>query len=299
MSESVQDLPNPLRLQCDLWHMVAITILYWDHVLTFKTEYKCLWKRPSTSGYLFFLNRYFNALAVLLSMISLFDADLHLSCRRLSQFREALLITTQLIVVAILTLRIYALYGCSKRLLYFMLSFTAVLLGVAIFCTCYYPGKVEYETPSGRCITQYDFKAASRKAIAWQMLLIYDTLLFGLALHNAFKTRQELRTLRNLKYKTSLKVILLRDGALYFCAMALVNLVNILTCYTLEGCMRGGLAPVTSSLSVTMVSRMMLNLHVVVDTGIYLSQYTSQLDEQQDTRIVFYERRPTRDSFDI
>ncbi|KAI3615076.1 hypothetical protein WG66_016940 [Moniliophthora roreri] len=296
MSESVQDLPNPLRLQCDLWHMVAI-----------KTEYKCLWKRPSTSGYLFFLNRYFNALAVLLSMISLFDADLHLSCRRLSQFREALLITTQLIVVAILTLRIYALYGCSKRLLYFMLSFTAVLLGVAI-------------STRRRRADASPSTTSKRKAIAWQMLLIYDTLLFGLALHNAFKTRQELRTLRNLKYKTSLKVILLRDGQSiarttvrmlmqYASAMALVNLVNILTCYVSEPPVAGTVSiftrsldtgtPVTSSLSVTMVSRMMLNLHVVVDTGIYLSQYTSQLDEQQDTRIVFYERRPTRDSFDI
>ncbi len=48
--------------------------------------------------------------------------------------------------------------------------------------------------------------------MAWLMIFIYDVLLFGLAVHNAFKTRQELRMIHKLRIKVSIRVILLRDG---------------------------------------------------------------------------------------
>ncbi|ESK94705.1 hypothetical protein Moror_14264 [Moniliophthora roreri MCA 2997] len=298
MSSTIQSLAN--FFQCDAFHLAAITILYWDHLLTLKTEVKCLWKRPSNlSSYLFFLNRYFNAVAVAIAMTSNFRPDSSWSCIQLSRFREAVLIVAQLIVVVILTLRIYALYACSRRLLYFMLSVIAVLLAIVVFFTYNSPGG-EFGTSSGRCTSQFDLSASIRKAVAWEMLLVYDVLLFGLALHNAFKTRRDLKLLRMLKNRVSLKVILLRDGAMYFGVMMLTNLVNILTYYTAEGCMRGGLAAFASSLSVTLTSRLMLNLHEVMDTGIYLSQFTSQVDEQSNASIVFYERRPTpEESFDV
>ena len=44
------------------------------------------------------------------------------------------------------------------------------------------------------------------------MIFVYDVLLFGLAVYNAFKTRQDLRMIHKLKTKVSLRVILLRDG---------------------------------------------------------------------------------------
>ncbi|KAJ3891555.1 hypothetical protein GG344DRAFT_65354 [Lentinula edodes] len=84
----------------------------------------------------------------------------------------------------------------------------------------------------------------TRAAVAWLMIFIYDVLLFGLMVHNAFKTRKELHMIHRLKFRASLRVILLRDGAMYFGVMTLVNLANILTYYD---CMRGGLAPFTSS----------------------------------------------------
>lgn len=49
-------------------------------------------------------------------------------------------------------------------------------------------------------------------AVAWLMIFIYDVLLFGLMVHNAFKTRKELHMIHRLKFRASLRVILLRDG---------------------------------------------------------------------------------------
>ncbi|KAG1867214.1 hypothetical protein DFJ58DRAFT_768945 [Suillus subalutaceus] len=55
---------------------------------------------------------------------------------------------------------------------------------------------------------------------------------------------------------------------MYFGAMTLVNIPNILTYYSGSVTIRGGLATLTSCLSVTLISRLMLNLHQSIDTGI-------------------------------
>lgn len=55
---------------------------------------------------------------------------------------------------------------------------------------------------------------------------------------------------------------------MYFAVMTLSNLPNILTYYFGSNTTRGSLATFTSCMSVTLVSRLMLNLHKSVDAGI-------------------------------
>ncbi|KAL0065425.1 hypothetical protein AAF712_007489 [Marasmius tenuissimus] len=72
--------------------------------------------------------------------------------------------------------------------------------------------------------------------------------------------------------------------------MSVVNLINILAYYLADGCMRGGLAPVASSISVVLVARLMLNLHEALDIGIYMSSYhTAHLEQlpQMETHMSF------------
>ncbi|KAH7873471.1 uncharacterized protein C8R40DRAFT_1113798 [Lentinula edodes] len=270
--------------QCNYWHMAAITLLFWDHLLSLEIEIKYLWKKPlNSSGYLFIIQRYFNPIAIIFTFVTLFD-DLPVSCKTLSNIRQGILIIAQLVVTLIMTLRIHALYGCKKRLLYFLLSVIASLLSIVLIVTyTIHLDPPQESSISGGCSTQLDSHDASRAAVAWLMIFIYDVLLFGLMVHNAFKTRKELHMIHRLKFRASLRVILLRDGAMYFGVMTLVNLANILTYYFSEDCMRGGLAPFTSSLSVTLVSRLMLNLHQVKSSGIYLSG--SQMVTESDKTV--------------
>uniref|UniRef100_A0A0W0FB88 Uncharacterized protein n=1 Tax=Moniliophthora roreri TaxID=221103 RepID=A0A0W0FB88_MONRR len=51
--------------------------------------------------------------------------------------------------------------------------------------------------------------------------------------------------------------------------MVLANLANILTFYLCGPFMRGGLSTFVSCISVTMLYRLMLNLHSNADTGLY------------------------------
>ncbi|KAJ3828221.1 hypothetical protein F5880DRAFT_1531801 [Lentinula raphanica] len=276
--------------QCNYWHIAAITLLFWDHLLTLKTELTYIWKKSfNLSGYLFLIQRYFNPVAMIFTLTTVFD-NLPVSCTVLSNIRQGILIIAQLIVTLIMTLRIHALYGCNKRILYSLLTTIAILLSIVFVVTYTVHLSSQKSLSSSGCSTQFDSSNASRAAIAWWMIFIYDVLLFGLAVRNAFTTRQELHMIRHLKFHASLRVILLRDGAMYFGVMTLVNLANILTYYLLEDCMRGGLAPFTSSSSVTLVSRMMLNLHQVMGSGIYLSggQAVTENDKAV-SHIVFHE----------
>ncbi|KAI3612710.1 hypothetical protein WG66_014628 [Moniliophthora roreri] len=184
---------------CDYWSMVAI-----------KTEVRYMWKRPSNlSGYVFFLHRYFNALAMPFVFWSLFSSGKDVSCQALVNLREGLLIFAQLIVVFILTLRICALYGCERRTICIWMTVLTVFLTTVSSVATFY-GRSGLDTPSTTCRNELDFEASIRQGLAWATLFVYDTIVFVLALYNAIKTRKELRILR--QFRVSLKVILLRDG---------------------------------------------------------------------------------------
>lgn len=56
---------------------------------------------------------------------------------------------------------------------------------------------------------------------------------------------------------------------MYFAAMTLINIPNILTYYCGSDITRGNLATFTSCISVTLISRLVLNLHKSTDAGIF------------------------------
>ncbi|KAG1848963.1 hypothetical protein DFJ58DRAFT_795635 [Suillus subalutaceus] len=56
---------------------------------------------------------------------------------------------------------------------------------------------------------------------------------------------------------------------MFFGVMTLSNILNILTYYIGSVGLRGSLSTFTCCLSVTLISRLMLNLHQTIDTGIF------------------------------
>ncbi|KAG1864841.1 hypothetical protein F4604DRAFT_1782230 [Suillus subluteus] len=77
--------------------------------------------------------------------------------------------------------------------------------------------------------------------------------------------------------------IIFQDGAMYFGAMTLSNIPNILMFYYGSDIDRSSLATFTSCMSVTLVSRLMLNLHKSVDSGIFT---TPIQDDNHDSYIL-------------
>ncbi|KAF6756422.1 hypothetical protein DFP72DRAFT_285596 [Ephemerocybe angulata] len=271
-------------------HLFAISILYYDHILTFKSEVAHLWARPkSHSSYWFFLNRYFaffTNIAVLTLSFTTLSAQV---CRTFTLFRQILLIVNQILVCGaysskeagspcvlnlpfpvLLTLRIYALYHRSKVILTYMLSSGAILAGIS--CYVMFGQKSSVAEQSAGCHTSLSRISAIRLAGAWEALFLYDSILFSLTLYKTLKERKDNRI---TGINIDLVSLILRDGCMYFAVMALCNLANILTFYVSVPYLRGSLSTFASSTSVTMMSRMMLNLHETADEGIYSTHKTS------------------------
>ncbi|KAG1864836.1 hypothetical protein F4604DRAFT_1782126 [Suillus subluteus] len=114
------------------------------------------------------------------------------------------------------------------------------------------------------CFESYSEKITVSPGLGWTTLLIYELLIFVLTVHRIYKTRGPSLT----RSRRNLLDIMFQDGAMYFAVMSLVNLPNILTSYVGSNTTRDGLAPFTSCMSVTLISRLMLNLHKSVDAGI-------------------------------
>ncbi|KAG2368655.1 hypothetical protein BDR07DRAFT_1390511 [Suillus spraguei] len=66
---------------------------------------------------------------------------------------------------------------------------------------------------------------------------------------------------------------------MYLGAMALFNIPNILTYYAGSSMISGTIGAFTSCMSVTLISRLMLNLHKSIDTGIFSTLAPDDDDE--------------------
>ncbi|KAG1815239.1 uncharacterized protein BJ212DRAFT_265959 [Suillus subaureus] len=128
-----------------------------------------------------------------------------------------------------MTIRTYALYGCSKRLLAWLIIILVALAGAASVGTF---GRFSGNTvilPGVGCYETYTAETSIRLGLAWVALFVFDLLIFTLTVYRICKTRGLLR----LSLVTRRNVIdtIFHDGAMYFGAMALSNIPNILTYY--------------------------------------------------------------------
>ncbi|KAG2129326.1 hypothetical protein BD769DRAFT_678311 [Suillus cothurnatus] len=196
--------------------------------------------------------------------------------------RELLLFLQQIAVCFTLTLRIHALYGRNRRFLSCMILFGLALgAGVAASCfgdnntTTYIQGSDCHNTftTEAYVIPSIGMRACSTKSrqilpswVAWVAVFVYELLIFILTIFRTWKTR---RCLRLSLFDRKIPDIIFQDGAMYFGAMTLINLPNILTYYCGSDITRGNLATFTSCMSVTLISRLVLNLHKTTDNGIF------------------------------
>lgn len=103
--------------------------------------------------------------------------------------------------------------------------------------------------------------------LAWLAEMVFELLIFILIVYRICKTKGLLRL--SPVTRGNIIDIIFHDGAMYFGAMALINTPNIMTYYSGSVAVRGSLSTLTGCLSVTLMSRLMLNLHKSIDAGIF------------------------------
>ncbi|KAK7046507.1 hypothetical protein R3P38DRAFT_2874099 [Favolaschia claudopus] len=233
----------------DYSHLVGLTVLYFDHLLTLGMEIELLWRRrTSFSAYWFFVNRYFGLFSTVAVSALPFVNGSEKACRHYSLFREIVLVVTQTIAGIIMIIRVYALYGKDRRVLCAALVAGSCVIGVSVFSFVgqhavhiKVTGGCHYHLPKSTYV--HDWLAGS-----WEGLFAFDTFIFLLTLYNAFNTWRRIAPSQNLY------TLVVRDGGI----MALANLANIATYYPVSP---GSLTTFANCISVTMISRLILNLH--------------------------------------
>ncbi|KAJ6571430.1 hypothetical protein B0H19DRAFT_1129964 [Mycena capillaripes] len=285
MSNAAAQVASDIRVH-DYLHLIGVCIMYWDHLLTFDQEI-FLWKRVgSASAYLFFTVRYAGFVGnIPVTLFTFYTIPPHW-CHAYHLGHQAVLIGTQLIVSAVMVLRVYALSGRSRKLLAFLLAVGLPLIAIVLWATlnrdseaidgfpgCHVrvsqstfvlfsrtPHSLTYQSPDHRAI---------HLAASWEALFLFDTLVFSLLIGTTYTT------------------LFLRDGA----AIAFANLCNILTFYLAGPILAGGLSTFASCMSVTMMSRAMLNLHKHAKKGVLSSM---QHISVQQSNVVFAMETPAR-----
>ncbi|KAG2140688.1 hypothetical protein DEU56DRAFT_798244 [Suillus clintonianus] len=164
-----------------------------------------------------------------------------------------------------MTIRTYALYGGNKHLLIWMtIIMISLAVAVSVGSLGHFSGNTDQTVFSAvgcnETYTAETYYILSRwLGLAWMAELVFELLIFVLIVYRICKTRGLLRL--SLFTRRNIINIIFHD------AMALVNIPNILTFYVSRRMSIDGISK-RSHMSVTLISRLMLNLHKTIDTGI-------------------------------
>lgn len=241
-------------------HLVGITVLYFDHIISLDNEVNLLWGRgKSLSAYCFFVNRYFALITVIATSGIPFLSPSTEMCLRLSLFREVTLVLTQLIIGVVMIIRVYALYSRSARVLWFLIATAVCAVGLSVWSVTGQQASRSWIL--GGCHFGLTESTSYRLAGSWLALFAFDSIIFAFTILYAH---------RSTIHGANLHTLIVRDGAMYFGVMAVANLANISTYYLVDywPFLPGALATFSNCISVTMISRLILNLHEHASAGI-------------------------------
>ncbi|KAF9460070.1 hypothetical protein BDZ94DRAFT_1238759 [Collybia nuda] len=191
-------LPDYVLQSVDL---VALTILLFDHLLTFVDEVKYIWKHKMTFfSALFLANRYFAPIAMICYTVGM-TLPYDLQDRIYPKFRPAVAFTIQsappiIIAEVLLVFRVYAVYQRNKVILVLLISSLVVQIGIGIY------------------IVIADIDPSNVFNVQGLMIyihsLVFDSLVAGFLTFGLYQRSKPLVP------KMSLAALIIRDGLLYF-----------------------------------------------------------------------------------
>ncbi|KAJ7664504.1 hypothetical protein DFH06DRAFT_960389, partial [Mycena polygramma] len=119
--------------------LFGVSILAWDHIITIHREFHLIWRRKKTaSAYWFIAIRYgalfTNIPVIIFSFVSLMSNKVSIpipKCSNYTLVHQVCMLITELVVSVVMILRLYALYGRSARLLWWLIGIATCLTAVA------------------------------------------------------------------------------------------------------------------------------------------------------------------------
>ncbi|PFH49320.1 hypothetical protein AMATHDRAFT_63471 [Amanita thiersii Skay4041] len=244
--------------------LVSLTILIYDHLLTFGDEVQYIWKRRvSPVTILYLINRYFAPCAFVICMVALFSANwtletlvltltLEYSCRSFSKFEGVLTLVTVMCAEAILILRVYAVYSQKIVVLIPLVVVWVAQLGVMSYILSHSgPVIIPPSSISYGCILVADPEIGALAILFVVPAIVFDTIILVFLVFGLY---------RNVKAYPDVRMyqLLLQDGILYFLVVVMVNVAWTVTGLTLVTDMKNILSLITNIL----IGRLTLNIRM-------------------------------------
>ncbi|OBZ66937.1 hypothetical protein A0H81_13278 [Grifola frondosa] len=241
--------------------LIALTLLYYDFVLTIPMEVERYWTGScSWASFLYFVNRYLSILSVI-PVIFEFFGDMSETCHsinsdasRARNNRLKMLISNAL-RLDLLILRTYALYNHSRKILYLLIStlgFGGLVSIWAMIMTRTQEGPPNRVMAITGCDPAVSTKQGYYLAAAWCPILVFDGTVFVLTFCKALQVGKT--------WSGSLFTIMLRDGTIYFGIITICYLSNILTYVFADLMYKGVSDTLTTAISSVLATRLMLNI---------------------------------------
>ncbi|KAJ7080172.1 hypothetical protein B0H15DRAFT_487585 [Mycena belliarum] len=227
--------------------VAGLIILIYDHLLTFGSEVKYVWSsrlRPSTCWFL--AVRYIGLASNITILVFHFGDLSHEVCVTMQIVWEVFLVSQEVLVECTLGLRVFAMYGLNFWVLVCLLGVGGLAASLAMWAIIEYGQPQVLDAPGLHgCHVAFPRSSALRLAGAWEAQIWRSST----------------------RYRGTLIERMLTDGAMYFGIIVVTNLANLTTFYLGDVLLSGFLSWFTTSLSVTLLSRLMLNLHEAAQLG--------------------------------
>jgi len=167
------------------------------------------------------------------------------------------------ISAVIVTLRCYALYNRNRWVLISVSVLGLAVLASFVWATTTFAGiDLNFGGIYRTCVPTLKDGVNAPYKVAWLLSIIFDSIVFGLTL---YRTIQMMKVHKFRGTYGSLTNLIMRDGSIYFVVMALSYIVHIILFYHIENTFfadsTGNNAFMTHTISVTMMSRLILNLN--------------------------------------
>ncbi|KAJ7044394.1 hypothetical protein C8F04DRAFT_1250351 [Mycena alexandri] len=187
---------------------------------------------------------------VIRSDISSFFLKLpHSSCVKMQLMWKALIVSQELLVECTVIMRVFAMYDRNQWILVCLLAVLAPWPALALWDV------IEEGQPQ-------IFSAQGISGCATDLSIACDILVFLLTVRRAYVQRETYP-----RYAGTLLWRMTNDGAWYFGIIIIANAANLVTFYLGDIFITGFLSWFITNLSITLLARLMLNLHEAAAVG--------------------------------
>ncbi|KAG1751053.1 hypothetical protein EDB19DRAFT_1824801 [Suillus lakei] len=246
-AEIISEVLEALRRHLKAVGVLGLTILVWDHAITFSDEVDIIWSRPKKFlTFLFLLNRYLTPIGFIVNLVAYslpsWSFIVH-RCEHFVRYEGAMTAVGIQVVGLMMFLRVRAMYHDNRYVVILVASLLFAWVAVGAWL-------LSHGVVSG--MAESELRGSLASAWAW-VPLCYDTVVFALTLN---------RTLPSIKNKEAGHIVrtLFTNGVLFYSVMCTINLIfTIMVARAPQG-LKNITGQLELILTVAMMSRITLSL---------------------------------------